>query len=69
MTPKYSTVTKKLFPLFAERHYQPTRIGYLLSLSTLIGASSEISGAERTLLQFSQIWAAFSKIYLKISVS
>ena len=44
-------------PLCAEP-YQPIRIAYLLSLSILIGASSEISGAERTLL-FSQFWAAF----------
>ena len=32
----------------AERRYQPIRIAYLLSYSILIGASGEISGAERT---------------------
>ena len=40
--------------------YQPIRIAYLLSISTLIGASSEVSGeTERTLLLFSQFWAGF----------
>ena len=37
-------------PLCAERRYQPIKIAYLHSLSILIGASSEFSGAERTLL-------------------
>ena len=50
---------KEIVPLCAERRYQPIRIAYLLSLSILIGASSEISCAERTLLLFSQFWEGF----------
>ena len=42
---------------FPQHRYQPIRIAYLLSLPILIGASSEFSGAERTLLIFSQFWA------------
>ena len=42
------------------------RIANLLSLSILIGASSKISGAERTLLLFSQFWAVFGKMFLNI---
>ena len=44
-----STVIKKS-PLCAERRYQPIRIAYLLSLAILIGASSEISGAEKAMI-------------------
>ena len=45
---------QEIVPLCAERRYQPIRMAYLLSLSILIAASSEISGAEKTLLLFSQ---------------
>ena len=55
-----------MVPLCAERRYQPIRIAYLLSRSILIGASSEISGAERTLLLFSQFSAGFWNTFLKI---
>ena len=46
-------------PLCAERRYQAIKIAYLLSLSILIGASSEISDAEGMLLFFFQFWAGF----------
>ena len=50
----------KKVPLSAERRYQLIRIAYLLSLSILIGASSEISGAERTLFpSFGQVFDFF----------
>ena len=42
-------------------------LAYLLSHSILIGASSEISIAEKTPLLFSQFWAGFWRIFLKIS--
>ena len=56
---------QEITPRCAERCYQPIRIAYLLSFSILIGASSEISGAERTLLLISQIWAGFWKTFLQ----
>ena len=60
---------EEIVPLCAERRYQPIKIAYFLSLSILIGASSEISGAERTLLLISQFWTCSWKIFLKISNS
>ena len=59
----------EIVPLCAKRRYQPIRIAYLLSLPILNGASSEITGAERTLLLFSQFWTGSWKIFLKISNS
>ena len=56
---------QEIFPLGAERRYQPNKLSYLLSLFNLIGASSEISGAERTLLLLSQFSVNFRNLFLK----
>ena len=50
--------------LYGERRYEPFEIAYVLSLSILIGASSEISGAGRTLQHFPR-FSEFLKLFPK----